>query len=95
MLACGKRSLAVVCSDSTARACGDNWQGQLGMGSSREIRTLSVLEMCVANCKSADTADKVQDAKTLMIATSDNFLASVAWRSSQSPEPAYMSVGYT
>jgi len=47
------------------------------MGSSREIRTLSVLELCVANCKSADTADKVQDAKTLMIATSDSFLASV------------------
>lgn len=74
MLACGKRSLAVVCSDSTARACGDNVQGQLGMGSAREIRTLSVLEMCVDGSKSED---KVPDVKTLMIATSDSFLASV------------------
>jgi len=70
MLACGKRSLALVCNDMTARACGDNGQGQLGMGTAREIRTLSVLEMNAVQ-------DAVQETKTLMIASSNSFVASV------------------
>jgi len=73
MLACGKRSLAVVCNDITARACGDNVQGQLGLGASREIRTLSVVEMFDAEAK---TAERDQCTKTLMIAGSDSFIAS-------------------
>jgi len=54
MLACGKRTLALVCNDMTARACGDNVEGQLGMGTSREIRTFSVVEMCNVTRKLAE-----------------------------------------
>jgi len=50
----------------TARACGDNGRGQLGMGTAREIRTLSLLEM-----------NAEQETKTLMIASSNSFVASV------------------
>jgi hypothetical protein len=66
MLACGKRTLALVCNDMTARACGDNVEGQLGMGTTRDIRTLRVMEL-----------DAVQESKTLMIAASNSFVASV------------------
>ena len=74
MLACGKRILAVVCNDMTVRACGDNVQGQLGLGVAREIRTLSVVEMFDAQAK---TTEKEQCTKTVMIAGTDSFVASV------------------
>jgi alpha-tubulin suppressor-like RCC1 family protein len=70
MLACGKRSLAVVSKDMSARACGDNCEGQLGLGRRREIRTLTRLLW-------SEQEDLHSDIETLMISSTDSFMAIV------------------
>jgi alpha-tubulin suppressor-like RCC1 family protein len=70
MLACGKRSLAVVSKDLSARACGDNCSGQLGLGRRREIRTLTRLMW-------PEQEDMDKDIETQMIASTDSFMAIV------------------
>jgi alpha-tubulin suppressor-like RCC1 family protein len=70
MLACGKRSLALVSKDLSARACGDNCSGQLGLGRRREIRTLTRLLW-------SEQEDMYSDIETQMIASTDSFMAIV------------------
>ena len=70
MIACGKRSLAVVCKDLSARVCGDNISGQLGLGCRREIRTLSRLVW-------HDEEEHCTEIETQVIAGTDSFMAVV------------------
>jgi alpha-tubulin suppressor-like RCC1 family protein len=62
--------LGVVSKDMSARACGDNCEGQLGLGRRRDIRTLTRLLW-------SEQEDMYTKIETQMIVITDSFMAIV------------------